>query len=116
MSNYAYINLIDQLLRVPGVGMATVCGSGMYAIRIWVKPDTLAKLGITVPQIIDAVQKQNTVNPAGQIGSEPVPPGQEFTYSVRAQGRSDHTGRIRSDRSARQFRRIDRPPEGCGPD
>ena len=87
LSNYAYINLVDQLLRVPGVGMATVWGSGMYAIRIWVKPDTLAKLGITVPQVIDAVQKQNTVNPAGQIGGEPAPPGQEFTYSVRAQGR-----------------------------
>jgi len=87
VSNYAYINLVDQLLRVPGVGMATVWGSGMYAIRIWVKPDTLAKLEITVPQVIDAVQKQNTVNPAGQIGAEPAPPGQEFTYSVSAQGR-----------------------------
>src|SRR5208283_5320925 len=87
ISNYAYINLVDQLLRVPGVGMATVWGSGMYAIRIWVKPDILAKLEITVPQVIAAVQKQNTVNPAGQIGAEPVPPGQEFTYTVRAQGR-----------------------------
>jgi HAE1 family hydrophobic/amphiphilic exporter-1 len=87
ISNYAYINLVDQLLRVPGVGMATVWGSGMYAIRIWVKPDKLAKLGITVPQVIDAIQKQNTVNPAGQIGAEPAPPGQEFTYSVSAQGR-----------------------------
>ena len=87
LSNYAYINIIDQLLRVPGVGMATVWGSGQYAIRIWVRPDTLAKLGITIPQIIEAVQKQNAVNPAGQIGSEPVPPGQEFTYTVLAQGR-----------------------------
>ncbi|MGA2958443.1 MAG: efflux RND transporter permease subunit, partial [Thermodesulfobacteriota bacterium] len=87
LANYAYINLSDQLLRVPGVAMATVWGAGQYAIRIWVKPDTLAKLGITVPQIIDAVQKQNTVNPSGQVGSEPAPPGQEFTYTVRAQGR-----------------------------
>jgi HAE1 family hydrophobic/amphiphilic exporter-1 len=87
LANYAYINLVDQLLRVPGVGMATVWGSGMYAIRIWVKPDILAKLAITVPQVIDAVQKQNSVNPAGQIGAEPAPPGQEFTYSVSAQGR-----------------------------
>jgi HAE1 family hydrophobic/amphiphilic exporter-1 len=87
LSNYAYINLSDKLLRVPGIAMVTVWGSGQYAYRIWVKPDTLAKLGITVPQIIDAVQKQNTVNPAGQIGSEPAPPGQEFTYAVRAQGR-----------------------------
>jgi HAE1 family hydrophobic/amphiphilic exporter-1 len=87
LSNYAYINLSDQLLRVPGIAMVSVFGAGQYAIRIWVKPDTLAKLGITVPQIIEAVQKQNTVNPAGQIGAEPAPPGQEFTYAVRAQGR-----------------------------
>jgi HAE1 family hydrophobic/amphiphilic exporter-1 len=87
LSNYAYINLTDQLLRVPGIAMVSVFGAGQYAIRIWVKPDTLAKLGITVPQIIEAVQKQNTVNPAGQIGAEPAPPGQEFTYAIRAQGR-----------------------------
>ena len=56
-------------------------------MRCWVKPDQLAKLGITIPEIINAVKQQNAVNPAGQIGSEPVPPGQEFTYSVRSQGR-----------------------------
>ena len=71
----------------PASPWSTIFGAGQYAIRIWVKPDTLAKLGITVPEIVNAVQKQNTVNPAGQIGSEPVPPGQEFTYTVRAQGR-----------------------------
>ena len=87
MANYANINLIDQLLRVPGVAMVNIFGAGQYAIRIWVKPDTLGKLGITVPDIVNAVQKQNAVNPAGQIGSEPVPPGQEFTYTVRTQGR-----------------------------
>ena len=87
LANYANINLNDQLLRVPGVAMVSVFGADRYAIRIWVKPDTLGKLGITVPDIVNAVQKQNTVNPAGQIGSEPVPPGQEFTYTVRTQGR-----------------------------
>ncbi|MCG6535879.1 MAG: efflux RND transporter permease subunit, partial [Syntrophales bacterium LBB04] len=87
LANYAYINLSDQLLRVPGIAMVSIFGAGQYSIRIWVKPDTLAKLSITVPQIIDAIQKQNTVNPAGQIGAEPSPPGQEFTYAVRAQGR-----------------------------
>jgi HAE1 family hydrophobic/amphiphilic exporter-1 len=87
LANFAHINLYDQLLRVPGVASITVFGSGQYAIRIWVKPDTLAKLGISVPEIINAVQKQNTVNPSGQIGGEPAPPGQEFTYAVRAQGR-----------------------------
>src|SRR5256714_3753389 len=54
---------------------------------LWVKPDQLAKVGITVPEIVTALQAQNTVNPAGQIGGEPAPKGQEFTYSVRAQGR-----------------------------
>jgi len=86
LSNYAYINLVDQFARVPGVGDVQVYG-GRYAMRIWVKPDQLAKLQVTVPEIARALQQQNTVNPAGQIGSEPAPPGQEFTYTVRAQGR-----------------------------
>jgi hydrophobic/amphiphilic exporter-1 (mainly G- bacteria), HAE1 family len=87
LANYAYINLNDQLTRVPGIGSVQVFGAGRYAMRLWVKPDQLAKLGITVPEIVNAIQAQNTVNPAGQIGGEPVPQGQEFTYSVRAQGR-----------------------------
>ena len=87
LANYAYINLNDQLTRVPGVGSVQVFGAGKYAMRLWVKPDQLAKLAITVPEIVNAIQSQNTVNPAGLIGGEPVPKGQEFTYSVRAQGR-----------------------------
>ena len=79
--------LIDQLTRVRGIASVTVFGAGQYAMRCWVRPDMLAKLNITVPEIIDALQKQNTVNPAGQVGSEPSPPGQEFTYAIRAQGR-----------------------------
>ena len=87
LANYAYINLYDPLSRVPGIGSVQVFGAGKYAMRLWVKPDQLAKLGITVVDIVNAIQSQNTVNPAGQIGGEPVPPGQEFTYSVRALGR-----------------------------
>src|SRR5436305_9536658 len=87
LANYAYINLVDQVTRVPGIGSVAVFGAGQYAMRLWVKPDQLAKLGITVPDIITAVQKQNTVNPAGQVGGEPIPSGQKFTYTVRAQGR-----------------------------
>ncbi len=87
LSNYAYINLNDQMTRVPGIASVTVFGAGQYAMRFWVKPDQLARLNITIPEIINAIQVQNTVNPAGQIGAEPVPPGQEFTYAVRAQGR-----------------------------
>jgi HAE1 family hydrophobic/amphiphilic exporter-1 len=87
LANYAYINLNDQLTRVRGIGNVQVFGAGQYAMRIWVKPDQLAKLGITVPEIISAIKAQNTVNPAGQVGAEPGPKGQEYTYSVRAQGR-----------------------------
>src|SRR5437016_3072939 len=87
LANYGHINLDDQLTRVPGISNVQVLGAGQYAMRLWVKPDQLAKLGITVPDIISAVQKQNNVNPAGQVGSEPIPSGQKFTYTVRAQGR-----------------------------
>jgi HAE1 family hydrophobic/amphiphilic exporter-1 len=86
LANYAYINLVDELARTPGIGDVMIFG-GRYAMQIWVKPDRLAKLQVTIPEIISAIQQQNTVNPAGQVGSEPVPQGQEFTYSIRAQGR-----------------------------
>ena len=87
LANYAYINLNDPLTRLPGIGNVQIFGAGQYAMRLWVKPDQLAKLGITVPDIVSALQAQNTVNPAGQVGGEPAPKGQEYTYSVRAQGR-----------------------------
>jgi hydrophobic/amphiphilic exporter-1 (mainly G- bacteria), HAE1 family len=87
LANYSYINLNDQFTRVPGIGSVQVFGAGQYAMRLWVKPDQLAKLQITVPEIVNAIQAQNTVNPAGQVGGAPVPKGQEYTYSVRAQGR-----------------------------
>ncbi len=87
LANYAYININDQMTRVKGIASVSVFGAGQYAMRIWVKPDQLAKLNITIPEIISAVQAQNSVNPAGKVGGEPVPPGQEFTYAVRAQGR-----------------------------
>ena len=87
LSNYAYINLTDPIARSYGVGLTQVYGIGQYAMRLWVKPDRLAKLGITVGEVVHAVQSQNTVNPAGQVGGEPSAPGQQFTYTVRAQGR-----------------------------
>ncbi len=87
LANYGYINLLDELTRVPGVARVQIFGAGQYAMRIWVNPDKLAKLQVTVPQITQAIRDQNTVNPAGQIGGDPVPSGQSFTYTVRAQGR-----------------------------
>lgn len=87
LANYANININDVLYRVPGVGEVRMFGSSDYAMRIWVKPDVLAKLGLAVPDLANAVRQQSNVNPAGQIGAEPSPPGKEMTYTVRAQGR-----------------------------
>jgi hydrophobic/amphiphilic exporter-1 (mainly G- bacteria), HAE1 family len=87
LANYAYINIVDPILRSPGIGNVQVFGAGQYAMRLWVKPDTLSKLGITVPEIVNAIQAQNTVNPAGKAGGEPAPKGQEYTYTVLSQGR-----------------------------
>jgi len=87
LSNYAYININDPMSRTSGVGQVQIFGAGQYAMRFWVRPDTLASLGVTISDITDALTKQNTVNPAGQIGAAPVPRGQKFTYTVRAQGR-----------------------------
>jgi multidrug efflux pump len=87
LGNYATINVNDAILRIPGVGQVTNFGAADYAMRIWVKPDQLTKLGLTVSDLMNAVQQQSQVNPAGQIGGEPAPKGQQFTYSVRAPGR-----------------------------
>src|SRR5512137_2594495 len=87
LANYSYININDQMTRVPGIASVSVFGAGQYAIRLWVRPDRLAQMGITVPEIVNAVQAQNNVNPAGKVGGEPIPPGQEFAYAVRAPGR-----------------------------
>src|SRR5437660_3571575 len=87
LANYANININDALYRVPGVGEVRLFGASDYAMRIWVKPDQLAKLGLTVPDLARAVQQQSTVNPAGQVGAEPAPQGKEMTYTLRAQGR-----------------------------
>jgi len=86
LTNYAVINLQDQIARVRGVSRVQVFG-GIYALRVWVQPDKMAKLGVTAPEVIAAIQTQNNVNPAGQIGGEPIPKGQQFTYTVRTQGR-----------------------------
>ncbi len=97
LGNYALINVNDAIYRVPGVGQVLNFGAAEYAMRIWVKPDQLAKLGLTVSDLQRAIQQQNSVNPSGQIGAEPVPAGQEFTYTVRSQGRlvtPDEFGRI----------------------
>ncbi len=83
LGNYALINIKDELSRIPGVGRVDVLGSSDYSMRIWVKPDLLAKLGITIPEMLNAVRAQNVIVPGGKFGAEPAPPGTEFTYTVR---------------------------------
>lgn len=87
LANYAYINLFDPITRVGGVASVTIFGAGQYAMRIWVNPDTLARFNITATEVINAINDQNQVNPAGQIGAEPIPKGQEYTYTAITQGR-----------------------------
>jgi HAE1 family hydrophobic/amphiphilic exporter-1 len=87
LGNYCVIALNDELLRIPGVGQVFNYGTSEYATRIWVKPDRLAKLKLSVSDVINAIQQQSNVNPAGKLGEEPAPKGQEMTFTVRAQGR-----------------------------
>ena len=87
LANYANINLNDTILRLPGVGQVQNFGAADYAMRIWVQPDKLAKLGFTVSDLVNAVQRQNNVNPSGRVGDNPGPKDRQFTYTVRAQGR-----------------------------
>ncbi len=87
LANYEYINLVDRITQLKGISNVQVFGAGQYAMRFWINPDQLAKLGITVNDVINAINAQNTVNPAGQVGGPPTPKGQEFTYAITAQGR-----------------------------
>jgi HAE1 family hydrophobic/amphiphilic exporter-1 len=87
LSNYALININDQLARINGVGQVTLFGGSDYAMRIWVRPDRLQGLGLTVTDLVNAVKAQNLLQPSGQIGGPPAPAGTEFTYQVRTQGR-----------------------------
>ncbi|MGD9307855.1 MAG: efflux RND transporter permease subunit [Desulfosarcina sp.] len=83
LGNYSLINIKDILARIKGIGRVNVLGASDYSMRIWIKPDRLAHLGISVPEIMDAIRAQSVVVPGGKFGAEPAPPGTEFTYTVR---------------------------------
>ena len=87
LANYANINIVDALYRVPGVGEVRIFGAGEYAMRVWLQPSRLAALGLTVPEVTRAIQQQSAVNPSGQVGARPGPSDQEMTYTVRSAGR-----------------------------
>src|SRR5580704_13486750 len=97
LANYANININDQLLRVPGAGQVLLFGATDYSMRVWIKPQVLANLSLTVSDLVNALNQQNTVNPAGQVGGNPAPAGTAMTYTVRTQGRlitADEFGQI----------------------
>jgi len=87
LSNYTTINVNDAIARIPGVGQINLFGGSDYAMRVWLRPDRIGRLGITVPDIVNAIGQQNQLSPAGQIGGTPAAPGTEYTYTVRTQGR-----------------------------
>jgi HAE1 family hydrophobic/amphiphilic exporter-1 len=87
LANYANINVVDPILRVPGAGQVILFGATDYSMRIWIKPQLLARLGLTISDLVSALNQQNTVNPAGQLAGNPAPPGTQMTYIVRTQGR-----------------------------
>jgi HAE1 family hydrophobic/amphiphilic exporter-1 len=89
LSNYGTINVLDELARIRGVGSAEVLGGTLseYAMRVWVKPDQLAKLNLTIPDLTEALRQQNVLVPAGQIGGQPAPEGTQLTYTVQTRGR-----------------------------
>jgi len=97
LSNYATININDNIARIQGVGQINLFGGSDYAMRVWIRPDRIARLGITVPDIVNAINQQNQLSPSGQIGGPPAVPGTEYTYTVRTQGRllnEEEFGRI----------------------
>jgi len=87
LSNYTTININDAIARIQGVGQINLFGGSDYAMRVWLRPDRIGRLGLTVPDIANAIGQQNQLTPAGQIGGPPAAAGTEYTYTVRTQGR-----------------------------
>src|SRR6201996_2959373 len=89
LSNYATINIKDELSRVPGVGNVTVFGAGQYSMRIWLDPNKMQTLGLMPQDVVQAIQQQSQQVTAGQIGTPPTPPGQAFQVTLNVNGRLD---------------------------
>src|SRR6186713_1954495 len=87
LSNYTTININDAIARIQGVGQINLFGGSDYAMRVWLRPDVIGRLGLTIPDIANAIGQQNQLTPAGQIGGPPAAAGTEYTYTVRTQGR-----------------------------
>src|SRR6201981_1477304 len=94
LSNYATINLKDELARLPGVGNVTVFGAGQYSMRIWLDPNKLQARGLMPQDVIQSIQQQSQQVTAGQVGAPPTPPGQAFQYTLKVHGRLDDTSQF----------------------
>src|SRR3974377_768848 len=94
LSNYATINIRDELSRLPGVGNVTVFGAGQYSMRVWLDPNKLQARGLTTQDVIQALQQQSEQGTAGQIGAPPAPDNQAFQYTLNVSGRLDDPGRF----------------------
>jgi len=87
LSNYATLNVLDEIKRIKGVGDATIFGAQDYSMRIWLRPDRMAQLGVTTTDIANAIRSQNAQYAAGKIGQDPSPSNQQLVYTVTAKGR-----------------------------
>ena len=115
LNNYAMINIRDALLRVPGIAQVDLYGGAEYGMRVWLRPDRLAALGLTPSDVIKAIKEQNLQAPAGQVGAAPSPPGQEFTYTVKAPGRLVTAEEFENIILRQTRRRRRAPDQGRGP-
>jgi multidrug efflux pump len=87
LSNYGTLNVLDELKRINGVGTATIIGGQDYSMRIWLRPDRMAQLGVSTTDIASAIGAQNNQYAAGKIGADPAPATQQLIYTVTAKGR-----------------------------
>src|SRR5436190_7934796 len=94
LSNYATINIRDELSRLPGVGNVTVFGAGQYSMRVWLDPNKLYARGLMPQDVINAIQQQSQQVTAGQVGAPPAPAGQAFQYTLNVSGRLDDTSQF----------------------
>ena len=114
LSNYATINLLDEIARLDGVGNVGAFGAGQYAIRIWLDPQKLQARGLVPQDVINAVNLQSRSTSAGQVGLPPVPQGQTFQYSINVHGKLDDVPRVREDHRQDGHGRPHHPPAGRG--
>ena len=110
ISNFAYLQLVDPLKRLPGVGDVIIFGERRYSMRIWLDPDKLAKLGITAIDVQNAIAEQNVQVAAGKLGQSPAPAGTVFEFQVNALGRLSDPAAVRRHRGPRRHRQRAGPP------